>query len=1579
MRILLVDGEAAQLAATARLLRSAGFDVLEATTGTECLQAAKRCRPDLVLLDAALPDLDGHQVCRELKADPALEGTFVALMFGEGKDADDTADGGDVGADGYITRPIENRELLARVRAFQRVRQAEAEAIQAKKEWERTFDAVPDMVFVLDNEHRIVRANRIAAERLGCAPHDLIGRRCYEALHGTEAPPESCPHAQLLADGREHHAELHLDGLGGDFSVSVMPLRDTDGELTGAVHVAHDITEGKRAEEALRKSQRELAKAQSIAHIGNWEWNVTTGKVTWSDEIFRLFGLDRQEPSYGLAKALTHPEDTAFWERSVNEALYEGKPFSIDYRAIRPDGSVVWIHNEAEVVRDEHGNALRMFGTAQDVTSRKEAERRLQESETKHRTLIEQIPAVTYVAALDEASTTLFISPQVEGILGFRPDEWKEGRNIWLDQLHPEDRGRVLSEVNASHASGDPFSSEYRMITRDGCVVWIADHAVVVRDGEGKPVFLQGVMFDISGRKRAEEALRRAHEELNQRRALVLACSLDGLWEWDIASHTVQYSDRFAELLGYAPDEVPGTLDFFRGVLHPDDAETTWAAVDRHLQGRTPYEVECRLRSKWGEYRWFQARGQAQWDAAGKPVRMAGSIQDITDRKRAEEAREERLRFERLLSELSARFVNVSADDLDGEIQAGLRKILEFFEVDRCGIFEYSADKSQLQLAWAAYAAGVSTVPERIDISQFYPWALPRILEGAPFILESLDDLPPEASAERRRLEASDTASAVTLPLRVGGSVRYLISLTTVGRQRRWPDDLLPGIQLLGEVFVNALTHCRDDEAVRQAELKYRTVADFAYDWVYWAEPDGEYRYMTPSCERITGYKPQEFRASPSLLRDVVLSEDRPIWDEHHRECHEGKTPGQLQFRICRRDGQVVWLEHVCQPVVEENGRFLGIRAGNRDINDRKQMEESLRESEKRLAYALEASVGGVWDWNVKTGKVYYSPRWIESLGYLPEEVPPHVSFWQSLVHPDDMPRVEEVLRAHFEGRTPSYEVENRLRKKSGEYRWNLDRGKVVERDADGKPLRMVGTDTDITERKQAEEALGQSEAFLKTVLASLRDHVAVVDRQGKILAVNDAWLQFARDNDLKRFDCALPGADYLEICRLAADAGNREAKTALDGIRAVLDWRKPRFGMEYECSSDDAERWFSMSVMPLLRPEGGAVITHTDITRRRVAEEQARQRAQRLAEAQSIAHLGSWAWNTVTNEIVWSDEVYRVFGLEPEQFGATYEAFLNSVHPDDRRAVGQAVQASLADPSVPYSIEHRVVRPEGAVRVVHERASVTFDEGGRPVRMIGTVQDITDRKRAEAESQRLRDDLAHVSRVAALGQLAAAIAHEINQPLAAILSNAQAAQRFLAGEELNLEEVREALRDIVEDDRRAGEVIRRLRSMLRRGEAERKPLDVNEMIREVISMIRGELAIRDLDLTFDPADELPAVLGDRVQLQQVVLNLVGNALEAITDTPRSLRKITIRTRREASGVVAVSVRDAGPPISEEAFASLFDPFYTTKPDGLGIGLSISRSIVEAHGGRIWAERNADRGLNIHFTLSCSPRTDTTS
>jgi C4-dicarboxylate-specific signal transduction histidine kinase len=379
--------------------------------------------------------------------------------------------------------------------------------------------------------------------------------------------------------------------------------------------------------------------------------------------------------------------------------------------------------------------------------------------------------------------------------------------------------------------------------------------------------------------------------------------------------------------------------------------------------------------------------------------------------------------------------------------------------------------------------------------------------------------------------------------------------------------------------------------------------------------------------------------------------------------------------------------------------------------------------------------------------------------------------------------------------------------------------------------------------RRRSEQALRHSEALSGAVLASLQGLVAVIDRSGMIIAVNEEWSRFAGEYQPCAAANACVGANYLDICRRAVQANDLTAAEVLGGIESVLSGAEPKFSHEYRCPPPGQEVWYMMTVEPLRRPAGGAVILHLDIT---------------------------------------------------------------------------------------------------------------------------------ERKHAEMAVQRHQQELAHVARTAMMGELTASLAHELNHPLGAILSNAQAAQRFMSAEPPDLTEVREILADIIADDQRAVEVIRRLRRFLTRGDVEFLPLRVNDVIREVVRLLHSDALMRHVTIVPELDPDLPPVRGDRVQLQQVLLNLMLNGFEAMAAQTVVDRRLAVQSHLAGPQHVQVDVRDRGSGFDADQSERLFEPFYTTKVGGMGMGLAISRSIVEMHGGRLWAANNPDRGTTFSFTLPVS-------
>lgn len=371
------------------------------------------------------------------------------------------------------------------------------------------------------------------------------------------------------------------------------------------------------------------------------------------------------------------------------------------------------------------------------------------------------------------------------------------------------------------------------------------------------------------------------------------------------------------------------------------------------------------------------------------------------------------------------------------------------------------------------------------------------------------------------------------------------------------------------------------------------------------------------------------------------------------------------------------------------------------------------------------------------------------------------------------------------------------------------------------------------------------------------------------------------------------------------------------------------------------------------------------DVVHAAALSRELRESERRMELAAQAAELAFWSWD-VGRDDIWMTARGRALFEIPAPTRIDFEQVLSRVHADDRPAIRAAMQGTRRDGAT-FEQEFRLALPSGRLRFVAARGQVERGEAGAPARLRGVVLDVTERSRLEREAALQRSELAHLSRVATLGELSGSLAHEINQPLMGILSNAQAAQRFLAGDDVNLDEVREILADIVEDDKRAGEVIRRLRALLKKGEVQHGPLDIATVVDEVLRLTRNDLMNRDVTIATDLARDMPPILGDRIQLQQVLLNLVMNACDAMERTQP--REIAIRARRPDRAALEIAVSDRGCGIPPADLERIFDPFVTTKEHGTGLGLSVCRTIVAAHGGRLWAENDSECGATFRFTL----------
>jgi PAS domain S-box-containing protein len=378
-----------------------------------------------------------------------------------------------------------------------------------------------------------------------------------------------------------------------------------------------------------------------------------------------------------------------------------------------------------------------------------------------------------------------------------------------------------------------------------------------------------------------------------------------------------------------------------------------------------------------------------------------------------------------------------------------------------------------------------------------------------------------------------------------------------------------------------------------------------------------------------------------------------------------------------------------------------------------------------------------------------------------------------------------------------------------------------------------------------------------------------------------------------------------------------------------------------------------------------------TDITERKRAEAALRQTEAYLEEAQRLTHTGSWAWNVARRENVhWSQEQYRLFGLDPESNSPSFEKAFQRIHPEDQATFNKAVERAIRERS-DFEVDFRIVLPDGSTKYSRSVGHPVFSATGELVEFVGTGIDMTERRQAEKERERLRQvqaDLAHINRATTMGELTASLAHEINQPIAAAATDARTCLRWLAREQPDIGEARESAERMVNAVTRAADIISRLRQLFKKGAPQTSLVDVREVIQEMVVLLRSEASRHSVLILTELSVDLPRVVADRVQLQQVLMNLMLNGIEAMQDT-KSGGQLTIRSLRGEGGQSLISVSDTGKGLPPDQADQIFNAFFSTKAQGTGMGLSISRSIIESHGGRLWATSNSGRGATFNFTL----------
>jgi PAS domain S-box-containing protein len=768
------------------------------------------------------------------------------------------------------------------------------------------------------------------------------------------------------------------------------------------------------------------------------------------------------------------------------------------------------------------------------------------------------------------------------------------------------------------------------------------------------------------------------------------------------------------------------------------------------------------------------------------------------------------------------------------------------------------------------------------------------------------------------------------------------------------PDDIVRiAAFLMTSLVVTALL-----TKLRATEARFRTFVDQATDAFLLVDEDWTVLDVNRHACDYLGYSREELIGKHKTDFDVGLDDTSIQRLKRRMIAGEAVT---FETRHRRKDGTTFPVEVRVGQFEQGARRFLCLA---RDITERKRAEDALRESEERFRSFLGHATDGFFVLDEGQAVIDVNPQACESLGYSRDEM--------IGMHPRDFDAgldaasIAQIGKRVTSGETVTFETLHR--RKDGTMFPVEVRARQFQQGAHRFRLSLA---RDITERKRAEEALRESEAKLQKAqrIAHFgwweRDfttkHVSLSDEVCRIFGLqpvelpewHERWLKLIHPEDQSR---------------------------AAEAAAAALLPGGPRYDVEYRVVRPDGAERIVHSQGDVTWDESGRTLRQfgvlQDITELRQAEKELRASGEALrrseaylAEAQRLSHTGTVAFNS-TAAVYWSQESYRIWGLDPLQGLPDRETVLQRIHPDDRERVNVEIDEALRQQK-DFAVEFRIVLPDGTLKYIVSTGQPLFSADGKLSEMIATPVDVTERKRAQQEHERLRQleaDLAHLNRVGMMGELAASLAHEILHPIATARNNARAGMRFLERSPPDLGEVKEALACIVRDADRAKDIVGRMRDHIKKAPPRREPFDLNDAIKEVIVTARTTVANNRVSVR-TRLMQLPPVLGDRVQLQQVVMNLVLNAVEAMSSVEEGARELSIETEQSKTGGVLVAIRDSGPGIDPEHLERVFEPFYTTKTSGMGMGLSICRSIIAAHGGRLWAEANQPRGTVFQFTL----------
>ena len=1010
-------------------------------------------------------------------------------------------------------------------------------------------------------------------------------------------------------------------------------------------------------------------------------------------------------------------------------------------------------------------------------------------------------------------------------------------------------------------------------------------------------------------------------------------------------------SPQIEMILGFSPVECLSGSNAWLSQLHPDDRDRVLAELNQNSRSGAPRKLEYRLLAKDGRQVWVRDESQVFRDYDNRSLIIQGIMRDITERKLSEETLRQSEEAFRHLSRQNELILESAGEGI--------------FGLDCEGNVTFMNPAASRMIGWEIQEIVGRSHHETVHHTKPDGTSYPQ--SECPIYAAFRDGNIHRAYDELfwRKDGTSFPIEYISTPIYEDGKpAGAVVCVMDIGEKKAKREELRES----EEKFFLVFKHAPVMAAITELE-------------------DGTYLDVNEKFTELRGFTREEVLGKTSVEVGWLKTEDRLRLIEALQE--QGKVSG-MEITAYARDGRPMDCLYHCELVTI--GGVKRLLTMVLDITERKQAEDEANVQRETLEKVFESSPyimmlvnkdGRVTKIN-HTGVVFAGRPREELQGLLGGEVFSCLNSFdgQGCGRNPECANCSVRTRVMytFESGQAIYDAEGRLSVHKGSMDITVEMliSTVVVKAKDGD--QMLVTISDITERKQTEIALRESEEFKKAILDSVSPHIAVLDRNGGILSVNEPWVRFSIENsNIEGLPTQHtgPGANYLNLCRESQGESSEGAMATHDGILAVLDGTLPSFSLEYPCHSPGINRWFTLTVTPLGTGKGGVVIAHTNITERRQAEEALREGEARLDLAIRSANMGVWSWNIHEDKRYVDDRVCHLLGIDPATFNGMSEEFFGAVHPDDHETIRIALHRTVTE-DVLYKTDYRAVWPDGSLHYIRTRGRLYRDEAGRPKEITGVLWDITESKRVEEEREKMEALLRQAQKLEAIGTLAGGIAHDFNNILAAIMGYTELMLYDISENAAS----RHAMEEVLRATHRAKDLVQQILAFSRQGEIQaRQAIAVAPIIKEALTLLRATLPTT-IEFRKDISSRSETVMGDSTQLHQVVVNLCTNAAHAMRETGGILEVALGRIELDnisAGGYenlrpgsfVKLTVKDTGHGMDSATLERIFDPYFTTKAvgEGSGLGLAVIQGIVKRHEGAVSVQSEPGKGTIFEILL----------